>query len=132
MEKEEQSAHVSLEVMAALHCVGASASFSPNKQRRNRETVSPYKIKKGSEYMEVNRVPMSTGPWNFLETLCLVVCQEILLSTSIPLNPANLSALYRFVAESNNLQGLSLQINTKTTAQVTGKMTHLKQWEHGP
>ena len=37
------------------------------------------------------------GPWRNIETLCLMVCRDVLLSQGISINSKNLHDLYDFV-----------------------------------
>ena len=67
------------------------------------------------------------GPWRLLETLCLVVCKEILLIRELPRNSSNFSTLYNFVAESDKVKEMSLTIERKSTAQVAAKIAHLSE-----
>lgn len=105
----------------------SSATPSPQRKRQ-REIVSPYKRKKGTDFMEFQNVPVTSGPWRGLETLCLIVCQEVLLSNDISVNSSNLKLLYNFVAEYNSVKALSLIITVKSTAQVAAKMQHLRDY----
>ena len=40
------------------------------------------------------------GPWRNIETLCLMVCRDVLLSQGLSINSKNLRDLYDFVAVS--------------------------------
>ena len=59
---------------------------TPKRKRRNRATVSPYKRKKGSKFMIGQNVEVDCGPWRNMETLCLMVCQDVLLSQGLSIN----------------------------------------------
>ena len=75
--------------------------------------------------MASQNAPVSSGPWRLLETLCLVVCKELLVINKLPRNSLNFSNLYNFIAESEKVKDLSLTIARKTTPQVAAKVAHL-------
>lgn len=60
-----------------------------------------------------------------METLCLIVCKELLVFNELAINSVNVGTLYNFVAESDKLEELSLIIARKSTAQVGAKIKHL-------
>ena len=60
-----------------------------------------------------------------METLCLIVCKELLVFNELSINSVNVATLYNFVAESDKLKELSLIIARKSTAQVAAKIKHL-------
>lgn len=106
---------------------GVSARLNKGRKSR-RETVSSYKRKPGTEFMESENASVTSGPWSLLETLCLVVCKELLILNALTVNSSNLSTLYNFVAESDKVKELSFIIAQKTTAQVAAKISF--QSEH--
>ena len=77
--------------------------------------------------MESNEVPVDLGPWRNLETLCLIVCRDVLLDNVISTNSTNLKVLYNYVAESDIVNSMSLVISAKSTAQVAAKVKHLNE-----
>ena len=77
--------------------------------------------------MEANEVLVDLGPWRNLETLCLIVCRDVLLDNAISTNSTNLKVLYNYVAESESVNSMSLVISAKSTAQVVAKMKHLNE-----
>ena len=77
--------------------------------------------------MERQKAPVTSGPWRLLETLCLVVCKEILFIRELPRNSSNFLTLYNFVAESDKVKEMSLTIGRKSTAQVAAKIAHLSE-----
>lgn len=77
--------------------------------------------------MELENASVDLGPWRVLETLCLKVCQDVLVSKTIHTNSTNLKVLYNYVAESESVKTASLAMVTKSTAQVAAKMKHLKE-----
>lgn len=108
---------------------GGISAAVPNQERkrRNRETVSPYKRRKGADFMELQGATIKSGPWKILDTLCLMVCQEVLLCNHLPVSSVTLAQLYNFVAESHRLSETSLGIATKSTAQTAAKLVHLRE-----
>lgn len=101
---------------------GVSANPNKGKKRRT-ETLSSYKRKPGIEFMESENASVTSGAWSILETLCLVVCKELLILSALTVNSSNLSTLYNFVAESDKVKELSFIIARKTTAQVAAKIS---------
>ena len=99
-------------------------------RKRTREQVSPYKRKRGQEFMESEKVSVDFGPWRILETLCLIVCRDALINNSIDTTSTNLKVLYNYVAQSESVKVMSLAMAAKSTAQVAAKMKHLN--EHHP
>ena len=99
-------------------------------RKRTREQVSPYKRKRGQEFMESEKVSVDFGPWRILETLCLIVCRDVLINNSIDTTSTNLKVLYNYVAQSESVKVMSLAMAAKSTAQVAAKMKHLN--EHHP
>lgn len=77
--------------------------------------------------MELQGATIKSGPWGILDTLCLMVCEEVLLSNHLPVNSVTLAQLYNFVAESHRLSDTSLGIATKSTAQIAAKLVHLSE-----
>lgn len=105
---------------------GVSATLSTGRKRR-RETISSYKRKRASEFTASQNDPVTSGPWRLLETLCLVVCKELLVINELPRSSLNFSNLYNVIAESDKVKELSLTILRKTTAQVAAKIAHLSE-----
>ena len=58
------------------------------------------------------------GPWRNIETLCLTVCRDVLLSQGLSINSKNLHDLYDFVA----VMDMSLNI----LRQIAAKIAHLR------
>ena len=65
------------------------------------------------------------GPWRNIETLCLMVCRDVLLSQGVSINSKNLHDLYDFVVKSPAVMEMSLNIAAKSTAQIAAKIAHL-------
>ena len=106
------------------------AQVTPMKQRkRKRELVSPYKRKKGKEFMEDQKASISSGTWRNLETFCLIVCREVLLSHSISENPGNFKLLYNFVAQSDSVKAMLPPISVKSTSQIAAKIAYSMKFE---
>ena len=74
-------------------------SVTPTPMRkRKRELVSSYKRKQGQEFMESEKAPVDLGPWRVLETLCLIVCRDVLVINTIATTSTNLKDLNNYVA----------------------------------
>ena len=110
-----------LDERAVQICVGAATapiffqtggiSVTPlSERKRRRETVSSYSRKFGKKFLSAESAPLKSGPWRILETLCLIVCHEVLVVNGLPNNSINFASLYNFVAESNETKELSLPI----------------------
>ena len=91
----------------------ADSGKNPKRKKRNRVTVSPYKRKKGSLFMISQNAEVDYGPWRNIETLCLMVCRDVLLSQRISINSKNLHDLYDFVSPA--VVDMSLNIAAKST-----------------
>ena len=61
---------------------------------------------------------LESGPWRNIETLCLMVCRDVLLSQGLSINSKNLHDLYDFVA----VMDMSLNI----LRQIAAKIAHLR------
>ena len=134
--KKKRSVHVLRKVSDAPKSANAAtaeirskreefpAALSTGRKRR-RETVSSYKRKCGTEFLTSQNFPVTQGPWRLMETLCLIVCKELLVFNELSINSVNVATLYNFVAESDKLEELSLIIARKSTAQVAAKIKHL-------
>lgn len=105
----------------------ADSGKTPKRKKRNRVTVSPYKRKKGSLFMISQNAEVDYGPWRNIETLCLMVCRDVLLSQGISINSKNMHDLYDFVAKSPAVVDMSLNIAAKSTAQIAAKIAHLRR-----
>ena len=77
--------------------------------------------------MESEKAPVNLGPWRVLETICLIVCRDVLVSNTISTNSSNLKALYNYVAHSETVKAMSLAMAAKSTAQVAAKIKHLNE-----
>ena len=78
--------------------------------------------------MESTDVSISSGNWRDLEIYCLIVCREVLLAHDISVEPSNLKSLYNFVAQCDRVKAMSLAITIKSQAQITAKITHLRNY----
>ena len=75
--------------------------------------------------MESEKVSVNFGPWRVLETLCLIVCRDVLMINTIAPTPTNLKDLYNYIAQSESVKAMSLAMASKSMAQVAAKMKHL-------
>jgi len=79
------------------------------------------------EFMESEKASVDLGPWRVLETICLIVCRDVLLVNMIATNSTNLKVLYNYVAQSKSMKAMSLPMAAKSTAQVAAKMKYLNE-----
>lgn len=123
----------------ACHCVGCDnphnettkkGCISPQSpslpKKRKRSNPDPYKRKGGSEYLSSQGFDVSSGHWRDLETLLLLVVCEVLAFSNLHEVSQNVITLYNFVAGSNQVTQMKLDIATKRSAQVVGKLLHVK------
>ena len=78
--------------------------------------------------MEDQKASISSRTWRNLETFCLIVCQQVLLSHSISENPRNLKLLYNFVAQSDSVKAMLLPISVKSTSQIAAIIAYLSKF----
>ena len=112
------------------HHAGSRRPSNTNeaKEKKERISFSLQKEKKGKEFMEDQKASISSGTRRNLETFCLIVCQEVLLSHSISENPGNLKLLYNFVAQSDSVKAMLLPISVKSTLQIAAKIAYLSKF----
>ena len=63
---------------------------------------------------------MDYGTWRNIETLCLMVCRDVLLSQGLSINSKRLHDLSPAVMD------MSYNIAAKSTAQIAVKIAHLR------
>ena len=68
---------------------------------------------------------LSSGIWTELETIMLVVIQEILFLTDLPSEPANITSLYQFIAASEFVTEIKLPIVKKEGIEVQAKLEEM-------
>ena len=64
------------------------------------------------------------GPWRNINTFCLMVCWDVLLSQGLSRNSKKVHDLYDFVVKSPTVMGMSLNIVAKFIAQIEAKIAH--------
>lgn len=101
-------------------------SVNQQTRKRRRTTVSPYKRKNSAEFMASQGVPITPGPWTELETICLMICQEIIRSHNLDTSFPNIGKLFRFISQSNKVKHMSLCLGSKSNAQIAAKIGWLK------
>jgi len=77
--------------------------------------------------MESEKAPVDLGPWRVLQTICLIVCRDVLVINTIATNSTNLKVLYNYVAQSESVKAMSLAMAAKSPAQVAAKIKHLNE-----
>jgi len=107
---------------------GIISQLSTTTTRTNRETVSPYKRKKSEQFIKDEGADIKTGPWKEMETLCLVVCKQLLHTNHNSANKVSLQNMYNFVVKCNAIKNVCLPFsNEKSTGQVAAKILHLNR-----
>lgn len=107
---------------------GIISQLSTTTTRTNRETVSLYKRKKSEQFIKDEGADIKTGPWKEMETLCLVVCKQLLHTNHNSANKVSLQNMYNFVVKCNAIKNVCLPFsNEKITAQVAAKILHLNR-----
>ena len=77
--------------------------------------------------MESEKAPVDLGPWRVLQTICLIVCRDVLVINTIATNSTNLKVLYYYVAQSESVKAMSLAMAAKSPAEVAAKIKHLNE-----
>lgn len=102
-----------------------SSACGKEAMTRVRTTVSPYKRKKGTQFMKEQNVKEKKGPWKLIETLLLIICRDLLKLNNIVINSVTLHALYDFVYNTNLSKNINLPIAAKSTTQIAAKIQSL-------
>ena len=104
----------------------ASACSPTLLKKRKRSNPDPYKRKGGSNYLTSQGFDISVGPWKDFETLLLLVVYELLEISNLHDKSQSIVTLYNFVAGSSQVIQMNLDIATKRSAQIIGKLLHVK------
>ncbi|CAB4034344.1 Hypothetical predicted protein [Paramuricea clavata] len=95
------------------------------KAKRRRSNPQSYKRIKGAVFASNQDGELSSGIWTELETIMLVVIQEILFLTDLPSEPANITSLYQFIAASEFVTEIKLPIVKKEAVEVQAKLEEM-------
>ena len=87
--------------------------------------LQSYKRIKGAVFASNQDGELSSGIWTELETIMLVVIQEILFLTDLPSEPANITSLYQFIAASEYVTEIKLPIVKKEAIEVEAKLQEM-------
>lgn len=98
---------------------------TPSKKRRRRENPSPYKRRKGMQFLKEEDLGVHYGSWTRFETYVLIEIVSLISSTSIKSSPKGLAYLYNYVAEYANAKN-KMHMAKKTAAQINGKLFHIQ------
>lgn len=83
---------------------------------------------RASDFLVTSGMEPNQGPWKETETICLMVCKEVLNGCyNVEDSFANIAALYRHVAMSNAAIGIRLLIGAKNNAQIAAKLSFLEK-----
>jgi len=77
--------------------------------------------------MESEKAPVDLGSWQVLETICLIICRDVLVVNTIATNSTNLKVLYNYVVQSESVKAMSLAMPANLTAQVAAKMKYFNE-----
>ena len=103
------------------HVISSGSPTLPKKRKRS--NPDPYKRKGGSKYLSSQGFDVSAGHWKDLETLLLLVVYELLEISNLHDKSQSVVTLYNFVAGSSQVIQMNVDIATKRSAQIVGKLT---------
>ena len=101
-------------------------SDSISAKKRKRENSNVYKRSKGSSYLAKEGFDISIGPWTELETMTLIVLQDVLQCSNLLVDVSNVTRLYQYLASSDSVLEMKLEIGKKRSAQIAAKLLHLR------
>ena len=97
--------------------------------KRKSGLSSPPSLKRqrGSHFLKENGITNHSGGWSELEGCILDMTESFLYSTSILPSKENISTLYNYVIQSSAGSNSDVKLNTKSLAQVIGKLDYKKR-----
>lgn len=95
-------------------------------KKRKRDNSNVYKRSKGSSYLAKEGFDISIGPWNELETTALLVIRDVLQCSKLVVDVSNVKRLYQYLASSDSVQEMKLEIGNKRSAQIAAKLLHVR------
>lgn len=95
--------------------------------KRKRATVSPYKRKTGADFLKSEGSTIKPGSWTEMETTFLLICKDVIESFGLETNVVNMGQLFRYIAQSEKVVDIGLQISSKSNMQIAGKMACLRK-----
>ncbi|XP_046840723.1 uncharacterized protein LOC124434843 isoform X2 [Xenia sp. Carnegie-2017] len=95
------------------------------KAKRRRSNPQSYKRIKGAVFASNQDGEVSSGVWSELETIMLVVIQEILFLTELPSETSNIISLYQFIAVSEFVTEMKLPIVKKENVEIEAKLVEM-------
>ncbi|XP_031559544.1 uncharacterized protein LOC116295769 [Actinia tenebrosa] len=99
---------------------------TPSKKRRCRENPSPYKRRKGMQFLNEESLGVHSGSWTRFETYVLIESVSLISTTSITAKPKSLASLYNYVAKYANAKDNKMHMAMKTASQINGKLLHIQ------
>ena len=84
------------------------------------------KRQRGSQFLKENGITNHSGGWSELEGCILDMTESFLYSTCILPSKGNISTLYNYVIQSSAGRNSDVKLNTKSLAQVIGKLDYKK------
>ena len=97
--------------------------------KRKSGLSSPPSLKRqrGSQFLKENGITNHSGGWSELEGCILDMTESFLYSTSILPSKENIFTLYNYVIQSSAGRNSDVKLNTKSLAQVIGKLDYKKR-----
>ena len=89
-----------------------------SEKKRKRENSNAYKRTKGSSYLGKDGFDISIGPWNELETMTLIVIQDVLQCSNLLVDVSNVTRLYQYLASSDSGLEMKLEIGEKEAQKL--------------
>lgn len=99
-----------------------SAEEVTGKTKRRRNNPQSYKRLKGADFVSYQESEVPAETWSELENIMLLVIQEILFLTNLPVESANIVSLYQFIAASEFVSEMGLPLNAKEAPEIDGKL----------
>ena len=81
---------------------------------------------KGTEFVSTQEIEVTTEVWSELETIMLVVIQEILFLTNLPMETVNIAPLYQFIAASGYVTEMGLPLANKDPTEIDAKLLEMQ------
>ena len=104
-----------------------SKDLPTGKSKSGLSSPPSLKGQRGSQFLKENGITNHSGRWSELEGCILDMTESFLYSTSILPSKENISTLYNYVMQSSAGRNSDVKLNTKSLAQVIGKLDYTKR-----
>ena len=104
-----------------------SKDLPTGKRKSGLSSPPSLKRQRGSQFLKENGITNHSGGWSELEGCILDMTESFLYSTSILPSKENISTLYNYVIQSSAGRNSDVKLNTKSLAQVIGKLDYKKR-----